>query len=515
MAGVLSLMTATADAADPVVIVSIHSLDELSEDAAWLGQRIGIPFLDSMLDSALTGLANGNELKGLDRSQPLGALLYLNEDGEPSEPLIFLPVGDEDELNETLALALTKLKEEDGITHFEGRNGVPVFGVIDGDWYFLSNKADALDDLPDPAEVVVSDADFAIDVDYERFPEALRESLIREIDERAERDQEAITDENERRGAEFGHQIVRRVLLDASRFTLTLEIDAETGVMALDAGLTAREETPTAAMLESYGEIQSTFSGLDTRDTVFSLVFAMPLSEDVQGFLVDAMTQGFNESVEQNDDLSDEDRQMAVQLLEVLTETLLQPAVDAGLVINNRRGKLQMLSAISVAEGEKLNELFLKAVKKEQPAELKLNAAEHNGTSIHAVTVKSTDPQSSKLLGDGPVNFAIAPDRLVMGMGVGAVAGVKQGLDAEIPEDSERAPVSLRIGVGAAMKLARDDSNGPLIDLALNASGDSPDRIVVELAPHEAGVSLRIELEEGVLKLIGFGVGLAMQGGNQ
>lgn len=509
------LILPRAEAVEPAVIVSVKSLDELNKDAEWLGERIGVPFLPAMLDGAIKQATMGQELKGVDRERPIGVMVSLDEAGQPASPLIFLPVSDSKAFQKTINGVLEKQEESDGVTTFKGPDGKNLFGTFEDDWYFLSNEEDALNELPDPALIVKSKADVSIDVDFDKFPKQVRETALAVMEQQNARQLAAATDDNEKRGIEFGQKIARHMIEDVSHYTVTLDVDAEEGVVALDLGITARRGTPTARAMDAYGKVKSTFAGLDTDDTVASLVFAMPLSEEVREGLVTSFTDGFNQGLKKNTDMSEDEREAAMKVLEVMTETLRQPTMDAGLVVNNLDGKLQVLGAASVADGDKLEELFVAAVKKEKPADLKLNAAKHGDIGIHAIKTDLKDEEASELLGDGPVNFAIASDRIVAAMGIDAVDAVKHGLDAEAPEDSDRAPVSLHVGVGAAMRLARNEGNAAMIDQALQLLGDTPDFVVVELAPHPRGASLRIEIEEGVLKLIGFGVATALGGGAQ
>ncbi len=484
-------------AADPIIVVSVKSLNELIADATYLGETVGQPALPALLLGGLNQFTGGQELEGLDPARPIGAFMSLNESGDPDMPVVFVPVKNRKQFAGTLGKIFEKKETKEGITEYALPNGNPLFGIDDGEWYFLSPNPAGLDDLPKPALLVKSKADIAIEIDVEKIPKKFKDQALIGAEQGGRAKEPA--NEGERIGQEIGIALVKSLITDTARYSISIDIDSQEKFVAIDTSLTARRGTPLAAAFDSYSKVKSAFTDLVTDDTVASFVMAAPVSKEIQQGFSSAFEEGFKEASQKGNNKKDEKeaRKVANAMKAAFGE-----AIDFAIVANNRRGKLQLVGAVGVENGDDLSDLFDELAAKAEDPSLKLNAAEHNEVGIHAVTPKIADPQAKKLFGANSVlNFAIDSDRIVFSFGSQALNGVKAALDVEADEDSEAAPISLSIGLGAALPLFKDDSNAAMIEKAEEILENGNDEIVLEVKPQPRGVTVHFEIQEAVLKL--------------
>jgi hypothetical protein len=146
--------------------------------------------------------------------------------------------------------------------------------------------------------------------------------------------------------------------------------------------------------------------------------------------------------------------------------------------------------------------------------------AEHEGVHFHTLTFPASDtPESDPLkqllgnpltltLGFGAesVYAALGPD------GIGTIRQVMDGSSASAPDASQ---VHVRLSLGQALeiagKLGGDNPFGDEAALALRGGDD--DHLHVMVKPIANGVQFRVEVEEGILKLLGNAAKMAMPGG--
>ncbi|HEV3003483.1 MAG TPA: hypothetical protein VGX78_03435, partial [Pirellulales bacterium] len=151
---------------------------------------------------------------------------------------------------------------------------------------------------------------------------------------------------------------------------------------------------------------------------------------------------------------------------------------------------------------------------------VKLDMAEHEGVHFHTLTFPASDtPESDPLkqllgnpltltLGFGAesVYAALGPD------GIGTIRQVMDGSSASAPDASQ---VHVRLSLGQALeiagKLGGDNPFGDEAALALRGGDD--DHLHVMVKPIANGVQFRVEVEEGILKLLGNAAKMAMPGG--
>ena len=137
--------------AKPVAVISIASFDEWMGDIGFLGGLAGKADLATQADGMIKIFAN--DLKGMDKSKPLGAVVSM---GEGPQALVFVPVTDLKDLLASIAgVTKQEAKDEGGGVFSMNAGPQKIFIKQKGDWAFVAQSVDQFADVPaDPTTLL-------------------------------------------------------------------------------------------------------------------------------------------------------------------------------------------------------------------------------------------------------------------------------------------------------------------------------------------------------------------------
>ena len=172
----------------PVVVVSVTSYDQLKSDIEFMGKLAGSPGIGKQIEAFLALFTQGEGPAGLDKSKPIGAALLTDDTGLVFPALGFVPVTDLKKLLDVLSGLTGEAKDEgEGVYKIETDSATVYLKERSG-WAYVSNKIDALDNLPkDPMKILGT-----LPKDYDEkkllcghscrtMPESLRDFALEQI----------------------------------------------------------------------------------------------------------------------------------------------------------------------------------------------------------------------------------------------------------------------------------------------------------------------------------------------
>ena len=528
MMAVMLLASVRAMAQDPVVVISVRSVDGALGDVKYVLSAAGAPQLGDFVDGFIDTLTQGKGLAGLDRTKPLGAYLSLGAGGNP-DFAFFIPVTDNQafkglatQIVATIAPgAPPKLQDlAGGMFSIQGGAGQPIYGKFSQGHCFLAILPTSLEKLPDPAKIASTQYDLSFDANLSKIPDDFKDLLLEQIEAAAALQREAQPkppNEAAARGREFGEkmamQAVRMLVKESERFGAGLEVDQKTKLVSLDFNLVAKPGSGLATALTSYGKTKSSFASLAGPDSAASMLFAMPLSAEIRQLAQEAIKAGRTEGhadIDKNDKLSTQDRKAAHELLDRLIKvadaSFEAGQVDAAWTLNTTDDKkAQIVAAIKIARGSDLagvvDEIVRLAANQPGIEKVKLDVAKHGGARIHSLDI-DLKGDAKAALGDGSVHVGIRDDSVFFAIGGDSLAAVKSAIDKMGESRGNRPPVSVRVSVGKLISMfaTGDDPNVAAARKAFAAGGD---QISIELLPIERGARLRLESGDAVLRFIG------------
>jgi hypothetical protein len=511
------LVASVAPAAEPAVVISVKSFDELLADVAYLGEVVNQPQFGGLAQALIGQMTGGQGLKGLDGSKPIGAYVTLSPEGQPKDIVVFVPVSDQKEFAATLAMLSPNAEKVGELTQYQFLgNPNPILGKGGAKHFFFSPTAESLKETADPAKLVTVPADISIEVDLTKIPDSFKEAFLTQVEVggRANAQNNPSEGESERRGRETGFNVAlagtRRLTVDAARLTLTLDINAKTKAAVLDLAFATKPGTALAKACAGYAKTESPFTGLISRQTVGGYVTSAPLSTEVEAMfnvIVEEGHKGGLSNLPADPAAKEKATQMLKRFAELASSTIQRGRLDQAVVVNAVGGKLQVVGAMKVARGDQVGQALEDFVKNTPVAKahVKLNVAQIGKAKVHTITLPP-DEDAQNYFGTGPVHLAINDDTAVAVLGGDALATLKGVLDrSAAPAAAARAPISIRIGISKILELINHFN--PLqippavLEQSQSALEGGLDQVALEISGKPDVLKIRLEVQEGVLRL--------------
>jgi hypothetical protein len=327
----------------------------------------------------------------------------------------------------------------------------------------------------------------------------------------------------ERVGRQSLESIVR-LLQESEQLTIGWGVDSQQGKTFIDFGFTAVAGTKLAQQMAGYQKLSSSFAGLHLPDAAATLRVTAPVAKEDLDQVREAMKamreQAFK-SIDEDEDLpSAEARRTAKQivgsLMDVLLATLEAGKADGGAALLLSPGSIKVVAGGLVADGmvvesqlKKLVELAKQSGRNDAKIEdPKFNVARHQGVDLHTFSVPVTDDDRARKVFGEKLNVAAGTGAksVYLAFGPGSLDLVKRVIDASSASSQQQVlPFELNVSLAPIMEFAASTENDPVIRTlaeSIKRSGGK-DHIRLSQKSIERGVSARLEVEEGVLQLIG------------
>lgn len=146
---------------------------------------------------------------------------------------------------------------------------------------------------------------------------------------------------------------------------------------------------------------------------------------------------------------------------------------------------------------------------KENPGvEVKFDAATHGGVTLHTITVPvpAREEEARKILGDKMLTvIGTGATSIYVAFGNDSMELLKEVIDSSTAATGQTAPMTLNVSLAPIMAFAASVDDDPIVAGLAEAlkNGQGKDHIAISSKAIERGVAYRVEVEEGVLQLIG------------
>ena len=523
-----------------VLVVSISGFDAVSNDVQTIAEAAGQGEMAARLKLLAPEVG-----KGLDTSKPWGAVVQT--DGTQFRIFGFLPVTD---LQKTFALIKgfgqdVDLPEPDaeGVYEVEAQEQT-IFMVQKDGWAFLSNEKETLAEMPDdPAPLLGGlDKSYAVAVRavVANVPKSLRDQVLFPMQAGLAMGQQQLPNETPEQFAIRKRTIARSMEQFTKRINETeaiqigLGVDSESKALRLEVEMTATEGSSAAADYALAGEAKSDLTGFYLPEAALTALVAGTMADSEAARLKDTLDTYGSKALADLDEqeLSDNERKLAKQMLgdliEVIRKTINSRRLDAGFSVLADSDSLNLVVGAFVADTATLEKLLKQIVHlaiAEDPGvenAINLNAEEHQGVRLHTLSVPTDQlPEGADLppmlAGDtltGAVGFS--DQNVFLTFGPQSIDKLKAAIDqSKAAAGASVPPVRVALsatGIGQMIQglEADDDSDVPpeLISVLTDAGENDHVTLISEAIPN--GTRTRLELEGGILKVIGTAVFTAM-----
>jgi len=523
--------------AKPMVTVSFSGYGEVLADVDFVGKLGGNPALGETLENMLKQKIGGEGLVGLDASRPWGALVQPG--GAMGFSVVgFIPVTDLDALMGLLKVPETGepiAQKEDGVYKIVTPEGPTISIAEKGGWAFLVTEPDALDNTPaDPVALLNGlnqKYDLAARVSIQSIPAPLREKFKYELTTGAEAAMRRMPGESEeeykiRTGV--ARTMVDRIasLVDeVDDVLLGVAIDREAGTGYLDFEITAVDGTRTAEQFAAVKPGPTRFGGLDIPGAALLVRTVGTLADaDVADYkaLVESIRTLAENELNKRDDLTPAELELASQMIADLFDwidaNVEKRTSDAGLTVLLETDGITAVGGATIAEGAKLDKLIKQLIElaiEEDPDiadVLTMDAEVYDGVRFHILSVPVPDEEAEQFFGENlEVVVGIGDDTLYFAAGKDAVKTLKKVMDDSKAQAGKQVePLLISVAATPIARFVAEVAEG---GAAFRATGlamqleqsEGKDHLKITAGPTTGGngIRVRVEIEEGLLKLLG------------
>ena len=510
-------------AGPPTVVLSLKSVDELLDDADFIGEAVGQPGLKGLVQSNIEMLTGGPDVDGIDRDRPLGFYWSMIE-SDPNNLgtlVVYVPVSDGDNFEKLVRKFVPNLTVEAGKWTMN-LQGIPLYATISDEYCFITTAPDGLSELADPEKLADDDYDISIELNVASIPMQAKQMYLGLLEQEARKNQAERpepTSEAEAKGRELGIEwtlaAVKAVANDGNKLTFGVNVDRESRLASLDLSLTGKPKTPLGNTFVAYGKTVPAFAAVASDSAPFRLVASYPTTgfADQLDQLFDAIRSTANSSIESDPKLADEAdkkaaKDVASRLFSIAQATIKSGSLHSVVILEEGDGETaRLIAGTKVAKGDEAGKLWDDILKlsKESPdlAKVKTDVAKHAGARIHSIDVDLNE-KSSAIFGEDPAHLAIRADSLWLAFGGGNLDVLKKALDlsGKKPAKSE-VPISLRVKPATLVSIMENDDK-ELIKRAEALAGEDGDVLNFEIEPtDDVGVKVHFEFGVDLFKLSG------------
>jgi hypothetical protein len=512
----------------PVAIISFASYERLMADLALIGDMAGMEDLDKNIEGAIELFTQGEGLAGLDKTRPFGIILAT--DGTQFQPLFVLPVTNLKLLLESLAGLLGDAVDAgDGILELSIFDQKIVVKEKNG-YAFMAAAPEALVDLPqDPAKLfggLDKSYDIGARLYLQNLPQEYRSLLVDslrggveaglarqpdETDEAYDARKKLVTDQIDS---------ISATISEFDQLTLGVGLDTKARSARAELVMTALPNTDSGKLMSQIKATPSAFAGFLLPDAAASLNISAKVGKESSGLIAGAF-QSFRTAAFERIDAEGRlpnpaskkvAKELIGELLDAMQTTLGTGKIDVGAALTLSENSLALAAGAYISDPKALEESLKKFAKstaddKDIPG-IKFNAETYAGVQFHTTQLPvPQDGPVAKALGEKlDVAFGIGPKSVYLALGADGLKLCKTAIDRSKSDAGQPAPpMRLNVALAPIFKFAAALSDQPNVTAQAEdlAKSSGKDQVHVTVSPEGLTTTIRIEAQEGVLKMLG------------
>ncbi|NLE36713.1 MAG: hypothetical protein GX621_01665 [Pirellulaceae bacterium] len=529
------------ESAGPIAVVSLAAYDQWHENVAMIGELSGSPDLAQGLEAMLKIATANRGAAGLDKTRPWMAALI------PVGPMFTayacLPVDDLDALIDVVRPLTADISTDRGTHKITLSSGQTIYVARRGDWAVVALDPTTVGRVPaDPLALVgelPKKFDVAVRLHVARVPETLRAFVLAQVEgvvaEQAVRrpEDDDATYAGRRTGGRLALGMLKTALTELDEVTVGFALDRSARRLTAEVLLVPKDGTPAARRWNEYADRapdESIAPRLRDAATIafgsWSCVLSQP-ARDALGAWVETMRA---ESLRDFERLASSERvefekQVTLSLFEVARNLPAAERLEGNFGFVPRDGLPAMIAAVRLPrEGPwtKDAERLALILGRYPGVNTDMQTAEdcHGKVRLYRISapiakdanrretlVRQYGKEVELVLGIGEEHLYFATTRDGFDVLARALAASNAGGATPVPR-----PLECSLALAKVFRMTDDMLEGAGgVEMALDAEilEQSPgkDHIRLMIEPAERGIRVSLELEEGVLRLIGPAMG--------
>ncbi|WP_145175825.1 hypothetical protein [Rubripirellula lacrimiformis] len=529
-----SAPAAAANATEPVLVVTLGSINKLMQDINYLTSAVGQPQAGGMF----TMLA-GTFTQGIDMDMPIGVLVPL-VDGAP-QPIAVIPTTDVKSILKRLEAQTGPADElDDGtLVIAVGVNTVYIRQL--GNWAAMAPSKALLDLAPaDPTTLfngLGNDYDIAFRLQMQQVPAATRGMLIAQIRqgfEQAMEKQDSADAEATREIADGTMKQLEQFINDTDSLMFGLNIDQPNRNVSINTSFTAVAGTPLADIYGGSKPIPSQFASVIRDDAAAYYHAASSISPEAvkqTRTTLKSTISSLGGALENEDKLNDQQRAdiraMVDRVADLAIASIEEGRADVGALLLADQNDFRFVFGSFVADGNEVaqivKDLAAKVENETDAPRFKFDQSTYKGVTMHMIEadIPAKEDEARRAFGDTlQVHIGTGAKAVYMAVGRNSDSLLKELIDnSTLDQGADRPIGQLKITLLPILKYADSIESNDTITAMINALLAAPDQgqltAIQDSVPN--GQSSVIHVGEGLLKAISAAVMQSRQGngGNQ
>lgn len=477
----------------PYLTFFVSSIDQVQQACRTVFESVDRPDLAASIKDRLKDYQG---FAGIDPTKPGGRMTVWGEASEAE--IVFLPVGEIEQLVKTATFDVVGFHRA-GPDHFEiERPGSPYHVLVRGDYAFLADSTAtmrALQVTPEQLTRGYRDRyDLGLIYDLKQIPAPVRAQYTAALRQQVEpwlqsQDDEEIESAKLRRTlGQLALQLVERFLLDTNSVVIGAHLDPQSRKFRFEIVVDVAQNSPSAVEINRWKTVRSEFAAMMSSDVPFGLALNLPLGGLAQTILGKPQDGKPNRS----------------------------ERLEAGLqLVGEELGRLTIIAALRGNDAVQINDaipdLLLRLENSGKFASVTENFDLQRGVVFHSMVPHQSPSWLSGLIGQD-VEILLGQGKQIVWMGIGPSEKLTdqmyEAIDRVANSSPDASTVPLARASFQAKKLPELALSGLLVpnvdkEVSRKAFAEGEDQFSVSLEPLEHGIRLRIDAEEGFVRLMG------------
>jgi hypothetical protein len=507
---------ANAEAGEPVIVVTLASIDKLMKDVNYIAAMMGQEQAGGMFSMMAATFT-----QGIDLTRPMAALVPL-VDGMP-QPVGLIPTNDIKSVLKRLEAQTGPADELDDGTMVIAVGANTVYIKQQGDWAVIAASREHLDIAPqDPTpllEGLGNDYVIAARIKPQQVPESMRAMLVDQIRQGFEQASAAQGDaaDGSQELAQNSLGQLESMINETETLSLGINVDASAKQMIMDMVFTGKDGSPMAELYANQKAIPSKFVGVVREDAlayVHGACSVGPKAIDSAKSAMQTALKSVDDMLAQQDaigyDIQSEISAYLERLGNVIVDSVSEGRMDFGAALVPADGGVGFVAGSFVADGNEVAKIFKEIAGKVeyQPGapSFKFDAETYQGVNIHIIEgdIPAEVEEARKVFGETVTVYLGTGEKTVyLAVGNDAKKLMTTLIDSGADDTpSDRPLMQAHVKVQPILELLQgiqaNDSLAAMIE-ALEGSED-PGMVNVTSSGIKNGQKIRVTMSEALVK---------------
>tara|TARA_R110002049_G_scaffold27321_2_gene94103 strand:+ start:216558 stop:218204 length:1647 start_codon:yes stop_codon:yes gene_type:complete len=511
---------AVAGNGDPALVVTLGSMDKLTNDVNYVTGIVGQPQA-----GAIFSMMAGQFTRGIDTTQPIGIVVTL-VDGAP-EPIALIPTADVKQVLKSIEPQTGPADEQADGTLIIALGPYVAHIRQMGNWAAIARSSELLNQAPANPNALFAgmgnDYDIAVRLKVQQVPPEARDMLIAQLRqgfEQAMAQQAEADQDSTREMAEGTIKQLEMVINDTDELKFGWNVDQPGKQMNIDVSFTAMPGTKLAQMYGGQHSIASNFSSVIRPDAAAYYHAASsisPVAIEQAKKSVDGSLSALRKSMENSDKLDDEQRAeisaMVDRLVKLMVDSISEGKMDMGGLLLADESDFKFAFGAFVSDGQEAAQIVkdLAAKVKDEPnaPRFMFDQSTYNGVTMHRIEadVPESEDEVRSVFGDKlNVHLGTGAKSLYLAVGNDSDSLMKELIDSSGSDSSSNRPMAqLRLTLLPILQFAQSVEPNDSVAAMIDALSRAPDAGLITAVGDSLpnGQSTRLTIGEGLLQAIG------------